>query len=237
MEVIKNKKFILVRELILACILISFAWFKIEKENTISSQTKFEEASLSSFQRKTDLLEKIKLNITPLLISQNTDSIFKTISDYEYKSLNDENAGIYIFKKDSLKFWSNNTLNVSLNQLSNKNNWACTRLLDGWYLLRKTKIDVFTCVEYIKIKNEFRVQNNYLENTYLLIDDFSDNISISTTNKNKPLIDKNGKTLFSYTLDFNHEKKNNDILSFIAFIIGIFFLLRTIQLAIEIFIS
>ena len=63
MEVIKNKKFILVRELILACILISFAWFKIEKENTISSQNKFEEASLSSFQRKTDLLEKIKLNI------------------------------------------------------------------------------------------------------------------------------------------------------------------------------
>jgi signal transduction histidine kinase len=236
MEVIKNKKFILVRELILACILISFAWFKIEKENTISSQSKFEEASLSSFQHKTDLLEKIKLNITPLLISQNTDSIFKTISDYEYKSLNDENAGIYIFKKDSLKFWSNNTLNVSLNQLSHKNNWACTKLLDGWYLLRKTKIDVFTCVEYIKIKNEFRVQNNYLENTYLLIDDFSDNISISTTTKNKQLIDKNGKTLFSYTIDFNHEKKNNDILSFIAFIIGIFFLLRTIQLAIEIFI-
>jgi signal transduction histidine kinase len=231
MDAVKNKKFILVRELILACLLLSFAWFQIESQNTVPSDAEFRRQSLESFNRKAQLLDKIKEKISPCIRKQNSDSIFKTISNRDYKNLEEENSGIYIFKNDSLKFWSNNTLNIRQQQIKKNDEWQCTRLLDGWYLIKKTKIDKFTSIEYIKIKNEFRVQNNYLENNYLLIPQFSDNISIFNSKKKHQLEDQNKKILFNYNIVFNQDKKNNDFLSFIALILGIFFLLRVVQMS------
>lgn len=123
------------------------------------------------------------------------------ISDKNYNYLKKQGFSILIYKDDSLKFWTNNSIEVNeLYSESNLNN-RIAKLNNAWYEIITEKQNNYFIIGLLHLKNKYTIQNKFLKNDFP--DDF--NLPASVQISMIPL---------SYSFDIK-DKDNNYIFSFV----------------------
>ena len=80
-----------------------------------------------------------------------------------------EGIAIYVYKNDSLCYWSDNQPAVDLFSYTNETNVQLIKIRNGWYEYIKQKTDSkanYTLAALISIKPEYDFENRYLNNNF-----------------------------------------------------------------------
>ncbi len=96
---------------------------------------------------------------------------FQTVNDLIFINLNfDEltkkGLSVLVFKKDTLVFWTDNSLKI--NSLYQNNNFDeyVQRFPNGWFEIRKKQVGYYKIVGLIKIKSLYPFKNKYLQDNF-----------------------------------------------------------------------
>lgn len=82
------------------------------------------------------------------------------------KKLSDKNVSLYIFKNDSILYWSDN-LPVDIELLKQIDTVERYHNIgNGWYVTQATKQEGYKAIIFILIRTEYLYQNNFLKNSY-----------------------------------------------------------------------
>ncbi len=114
---------------------------------------------------------------------------------------------LYLFKKDSLIYWSSNLIDPS--DIKDLQNQSVVKLNNGWYKITNTSINEQKFLGALLIKNEFAYNNEYLPQDFFssLSLDGSNKISITPGELNIHAHD--GTFLFSIQQEYPTEIKSN----------------------------
>jgi len=143
--------------------------------------------------------EKVNFNIDRItsVLGTNPDSCFQILSDLE-NTYDSDGQLYFVYKNDSLLYWSNNTAPFSnlsfdsVNPVINSGN--------AWYRKLSKSIGSYHVSGLYLIKNEFSYQNEYLINSFqksFLIPEQATLSIVPSTNK---IFAENGQFLFSINL-------------------------------------
>lgn len=154
----KNIKYIL---LIIGLILI-FMNYSIDKVNLISKEKVYEKISLQFLELK----------------KQNEQNIMKYLKNEKYNN--------YIIQtiNNQIKYW--NTNEIIINEIINQKE-GLIKTKNSWLLMHKKQIKDTCIYALTKIKQEYKYENNYLENFYNDKINLNRKIEIVEANKNDKL--------------------------------------------------
>ncbi|MBC8488062.1 MAG: GHKL domain-containing protein [Bacteroidetes bacterium] len=145
--------------------------------------------------KKEKQLDKILNNIESGLKEKSADSLF--IYGQYSDIFNKHGFLILIFKNDTLKYWSDNSVPVYENFINNEFQKKFSKFSNGLYEVQIIEKDNFTIVGLIKIKNDFAYENQYLINEFQKDFKLSGAITISLQKGQYNIFDKDGFFLFS----------------------------------------
>ncbi len=164
-----RKQLFFFRFLILAVILIATAIF-IEKKslqptNELVDVEKFSHTLFEKEKKIDTLLNSMYGRIKPYAKKSNIN-LFEQLIDINFNSLKQDGFVLLIYLNDSLKFWSDNTIEVD--QLFSKAelNNTVLNLNNAWFYVRSKHDKNLEIVGLVKLRNDFSYQNEYLENTF-----------------------------------------------------------------------
>ena len=226
-------RFFLVFIIALALILINFVLKKHLLYSQNTSVSKIE--NIKSRLREKENLANRGLNEIIAVSKNHAPSIF--FGDDKLSNLyKKEKISFFIYNKDSLSYWSNNS--VPLNNLQTNNFFDSTfvNLSNGWYEIIKRRINDQVFLATILIKSEYKYENDYLLNEFN--QDFgisSQNAKISISGKSNIIRNLEGKPLFSITYKQTNSLNNSsETLIFFIYLIAFLALLYLIYLLCEI---
>gem|GEM_PF-7102702 len=150
--------------------------------------------------------------------SESTSSIF---FNFDQEKLNKNGFVMFLYRNDSLIFWSNHSVQLSKKVSELSNNQAIINLNNGWYYVKKFEVNKNHClVGLILLKHKFPYENSFLKNQFHKDFSLPDNIEISLIpiSASVEVYDKNNTYLFS--LLPSAETQQN---SFYSNILGIFY--------------
>ena len=237
MDTKKTNKYFIFIVCFFCCVLLWASY--LQKQNIGRSLTSPEisASSKESLIRKQSLVDTQK-NIFEAALSKNLpDSLFAIFDDKKSRELEAENISINIYRNDTLIFWSSNKTNFSPVKTTAKNKQHYViKLQNGWYFVQNEKVNNYQFISLIKVKNEFSVENNFLENEYLLVEANNQNIDIllNAAGTIGQVTDGENNYLFSFK---SHQKTNiiiDDIFSFVLLFVGLIlliFFIKTIAFA------
>ncbi len=147
--------------------------------------------------------------------------------DIDYEELDKEGFSILIYKNDSLKYWSNNLIELSETYSNSKLN---ERILEGKtsiHAITNLKVDEFIIVGLIKLKNTFEYKNKYLKNDVLADFGLPEYIDISKIplSHGFDVKDKNNEYIFSLVPDDNVRTEQE-----LAYLLGLLYILSALFL-------
>ncbi len=123
-------------------------------------------AKLQEFQhslfKKEKLIQEVIQDLGTKVLSDNPDSLF-TLTNYS--DLFDKEGLLFlIFEDSTLIYWSDNSASISRSELLQSGNFGL--LPNGWFEIRKEEINGLLIVGLIKIKNDYKYENQYLKNEF-----------------------------------------------------------------------
>jgi len=189
------------------------------KTNNNSELVKNFENTLHQKEKKlNNIIEDVRKNAEDGFQKQTLDSY------YINNLFDDEGILILVYKNDSLKYWSNNS--VPVESIYNKNIYEkkFNYFQNGFFVVENKKIEQYNIVGLILIKNDYPYQNDYLLNKFQ--DDFNvpDNAKISLNKGTLNIFSLSKDFLFSIDLDKTSPTKQNHIfLIFILYLLGFLF--------------
>lgn len=130
-------------------------------------------------------------------------------------------AMIYLFKYDSLMYWSSNLIDLS--SIQNLENGPVVLLNNGWYKIKRYERDGFSIFGLLLLKNEFAYSNDYLVPEFVGEVALSENSEISLIPGELNINDENGVFLFSID-----RRKTGELNSKNALILFIFYQLSIV---------
>ncbi len=169
----------------------------------------------------------IKLNsfIDNLVQDYQTNMPFK-IED-QIEELDHIGAMIYLFKNDSLAYWSSNLIDLS--EIFNLAENQVILLNNGWYKIERINKEDFLVYGLLLLKNEFAYQNEYLIPRFESKVALDEQCKISLVPGDLNINDKNGMFLFSIIRDdIGKIKSNYALVLFIVYQLTIILLLSLI---------
>ncbi len=108
-----------------------------------------------------------KLNLMGEMLKENSpDHLFDLYEGPITEFYAKENAGLYVFEKDTLRFWTTNLIPLDFSARSFNEENGMVHLRNGWYEYFFKPTGLLKTVALILIKPEYDVQNNYLNNSY-----------------------------------------------------------------------
>jgi len=139
---------------------------------------------------------------------------------YELNLPND--LAILVYIKDSLVFWSDNSIPFLLNYYTKNNDHSdILRLKNGWYDLHKKNRGDSLIVGLILLKHEYLFQNDYLKNEFQKDFPTSSQVKIVLSKGINPIFSANGDYRFSLVFpEEMQEKRDRSALLLLCFIIG-----------------
>ncbi len=155
--------------------------------------------NISTFQRqlisKENEAESKVEELKNIIIHSSVDSL----SHYTFEN---DAISYYVFSKNQLVFWSDNSVEISKNTVSKSSSWEYLQLPNAYCLSKSFKVESSTILAIIKLKNNHSYENDELENSFSK--GFSCDKQISILNGSKDdqyaIIDKNNSYLFSLSL-------------------------------------
>lgn len=108
---------------------------------------------------------------------------------------------IFVYKNNSLVFWSNNKIPLNENLIQNSAGpFFITKLKNGWYAFQFKKHGSFLCYCGSLIRSEYPIQNDYIKNQFSPRFNIPDYINITGTRNNHPVFSVEGSYLFSIVI-------------------------------------
>lgn len=181
----------------IACCILAF----VQQGHLYRQQTNYNEIRRETEER----LNKEEARVNVFL--DNLERTFKSgigfsrnHSNY-LNSITEQVSGftLFVFYKDSLRYWSSNNVLVSYEEVSKIRNGQCAFVANGYYEIFKRLVDDKLIVALFNVKNEFAFENQYLENNFNPILGLPSRARISQVKSEKILPIKNlsGELLFS----------------------------------------
>ncbi len=159
---------------------------------------------------KESLAESILTKISTNLKNSKTIS-FKTLADSYNSEFNINNGlSIFIYRNDSLLFWSDNSIPITDKFYDAYQNDDYIRLKNGSYIIKKNHENLYTIISLILIKTEYKYNNDYLINNFHRDFHISSDYSITNNITRNNIHDKKGKFLFSLKQGIMSEKNQNE---------------------------
>ena len=154
---------------------------------------------ISHFQQqlnsKEDEAESTVEELKNILIHSSIDSISRF-------SFDNDDISYYVFSKSQFLFWSDNSLEINKNMLSNSHSWEYIQVPNAYCLSRTFKFESTRILALIKLKNNYSYENDELINCFAK--GFSCHKQISIQNGSKAdeyaIIDQNDSYLFTLLL-------------------------------------
>jgi len=205
----KFMKFRIFIKFLIVLILILIAEILIRNEKKIDNieicQKKLQNAIIQKIQNSQKFIEKAKE-----LYIVNYKNISKLLT---FVNKNNPDDALFIYKNDSLVFWSNNFVSsVNCNNTKPK----CFKLPNGWYLLSSKTSGDFKFVLAQLIKKEYNYQNEFLENHFQKEIKLPNNIELSLNASKNNIYDKENNLLFS--IQMVKSKQFNELSVFLIFL-------------------
>ena len=179
------------------------------------------------------------LNSKEILAEQKLLELTQSPSTDFYFSENDtqlnttKGLSFYIIENNSLKYWTNRSIQFSanLNEFKGKN--GLIKLQNGWYQYLLKKENQKKYLALILIKHDYTIKNKYLKNTFH--HSFNINNELEIVTQQRPEIttiqDKNGDFLFGIkqVKESDYQSNDNNWLLFLLFFSGYLFLISFIS--------
>ncbi len=151
-------------------------------------------------------------------------------NDYYFRLAATDEIYIYVFKNDSLCFWSDNKLLIENPAADSLKKNRVIKYDNGWYYQCHKSGNLYDIYGLILIKNKYRYQNDYLVNGFQEDFNTANDCRISKEKGKYNIADENGTFLFSLIEKTKEQEDNNLVflvlLSFIlAYIFFISFLM------------
>ncbi len=148
------------------------------------------------------------------------------------EEIRDNGFVLVVYKEDSLEYWSDNSINFPLHYHDTIYAEGLVLKSNKWMIVKRYHAGEYTLFGFIKIKNKYPHQNEFLQNTFH--DDFnlpaSAEILIQTDEISYAINDPDGEYLFS--IRFHNEKK---LVSLRETLVSIFYFLGIVLLLVFIY--
>ncbi len=161
------------------CALFSYI---LSRNNHFTTQELAHSAQIQLQQKETiaqSHLEKLSASLKIAQPKELFNQYKETMSDF----LNHEELTFYIYKRDSLCFWTDNQPAIDFYAYKNKAKAQLIKTRNGWYECIQEKPSVtspYTIVALISIKPEYDVENQYLNNHFGAWLDLPENTKLLT---------------------------------------------------------
>jgi two-component system, NtrC family, nitrogen regulation sensor histidine kinase NtrY len=182
-----------------------FLFGKLTEENILFPR--FNKSYVQRFQKiystkekelnKTMMELRVLLSKSPYLRSN--DFILSKYMDL----LDQKGLAIFIYRNDSLKLWSDNSVPISSLYSTSHIDSTLIYLKNGWYVPRTIRSGRFTLVGLILIKQSYQYENKYLTSSFQRDFNASPTVKIATRNSpgSFPIVDCRNNFLFSLYFD------------------------------------
>lgn len=161
----------------------------------------------------------------------NREDFFNDFPDQELNTLSDEGILLFVYKNDSLTFWSDHSLPIDLIFDERLFRDPVFFLSNGWFLRKEKMYEQIRVIGLVLIKKEYSYENKFLKNEFSA--DFllpSDTKIIDDQNSRFPVYNSLGDYLFS--LDFSGIEKYSKFhlyFALICFLAGILLFLLSLR--------
>ena len=195
--------------------------YRVDKENiyeTLHEKEKYTHQIIQSFARHCQ-----KENFQEIL--------YQSASKY-YQLFAEKGITFFIYEKDTLRFWTDNSITVPEAYSPQLLNRPVIQLDNGWFVVKKKTFGETTLLGLILIKRVYSYENEFLTNHYHQDFNISDKVSIDTANHADgiKIHSKYGEYLFTLKPPESEDKKsvylNLFFIFFLLSIIGLFLFLN-----------
>jgi two-component system, NtrC family, nitrogen regulation sensor histidine kinase NtrY len=120
-----------------------------------------------------------------------------------YGLLDKEGFGIFVYKKDSLVYWSDNSIVINSIFPFNDGSKKYLNLKNAWFVPKIRQIGIYKIVGLIHIKQVYKYENKYLENEFQRDFNFPSTVKISSrqVEDGYPIFNSDGMYIFSLVFD------------------------------------
>ncbi len=187
--------------------LISFAILSLAmggEQSFLKKNT--EEINISHFAKifynKQNQLKNLSNNIVKKINSFDKDekNIWDKIeNENNLKNLNESGFYFFIYKNDSLKYWSANHIPIPIFFSDFQPNTEIIKLQNAWYHIDIASAQNIKTISMFLIKTQFPYENKFLKNSFHKDFDIENSVAISLFEDTQaiPFYDKNNNYLFS----------------------------------------
>jgi len=171
---------------------------------------------------KEKAMDKVLFYIEQLLKQENYP--VDKIPVLEVENLIPDFTSVFIYEKDSLVYWSSNSIPVS--SKFKENNFAnhASKILNGWYDIRVHENENLSFVGLISIKKEYSYENQFLKNHFSPAFSLLNNVEISDKKGTNEILNIDGDFLFSLNVPSKYVfiKQTYLIVAFLYFLFYFF---------------
>jgi signal transduction histidine kinase len=144
-----------------------FSYF-LSQSNNYTTQELAKKAEINLQAKET--IAKANLNLlSEALKTINPKELFVKYQGAITDLYKDEGIAVYVYRNDSLCFWTDNQPAIDLFAYTNETNVQLIKIRNGWYEFIKQKNDLpvnYTLVALVSIKPEYDFENRYLNNKF-----------------------------------------------------------------------
>lgn len=144
-----------------------FSYF-LSQSNNYTTQELAKNAEIKLQAKETVAKANLDL-LSEALTTINPNELFLKYEGAITDLYKNEGIAIYVYRNDSLCFWTDNQPAVDLFAYTNETNVQLIKIRNGWYEFIKQKKDLqsnYTLVALISIKPEYDFENRYLNNDF-----------------------------------------------------------------------
>jgi signal transduction histidine kinase len=187
------------------------SFFQNRKNDIISKTAKIQKEIIERENRSKEISENVfkiykKNGVKELFSDQNLS-----------KKIRENGVSLFLYINDTLKYWSDNIVQVDNyynNELAEK---KVALLKNGWYIISKDERNGVRVLSFLLIKNEYGYENDYLANDFFGGTEQFGKTDISVKKRKQNVFSGNGDFLFS--VRFYKTNISSDIDSVIVFVI------------------
>jgi len=151
----------------LALIIIAIIIEKSKLETTdYQINTKRFTNILSTKEKKlNNILSNIETQVSPFVDSSSIN-LFEVISNKNQNLLDDESFILVVYINDSLRYWTDNSININDYYSKSKLNSNVVKLNNAWYFVKKIHQNNLEIIGLFLIKYKYSYKNEYLKDNF-----------------------------------------------------------------------
>jgi len=215
-----NLKYLFI-PLILIIIAVVIEKSKLQPSDSQIDTVQFAKVLADKEQKLNKVLSNIK-NQVSTVVDSNYINLFDVISKENQQQLNNEAFILVVYINDSLRYWTDNTININDYYSKSKLNTNVVKLNNAWYFVKRIHQNNLEIIGLSLIKNKYSYSNEYLKDNFHKDYNLPSSIQISIIplSYSYDIYDKNSNYLLSLvpTNTIIAENKFSEVIGFLYFI-------------------